>query len=1845
MSSPLANGTPRRWAMTERKLSKISPHLSTIVPLGCFRLSPRDISKQGRQNLIQAHDDMSTSTYNYIPNPLLGVPTVDPLGLGIAWRNTLSAFELLSLVGQQDVLLPNVFPVAGYAKMVAEASLILSGSRVLRKFELDDFCIQHDITLTRQEDKVYIELELQPTGGHERREDRTDFVNFRIRSRHADAINTTEQLNALGCLRLRSSARQIAPPTTAHYGPGQVVEDSKTPAKAVVLADNTAKEIPGPRIIKTLPMSFGQSGFWFMTQLVADPTFFNGTVTFLIMTKTKLDVEALARIVDEMALQHEGLRTAFFTNPETHQAMQGVLDKSPLRLETKTMTSPAQVRTEIDTMNRHVYDIARGQFLRLLLLSESPTRHHLVVGYHHINIDGMSLMALTEHLRLAYGGQSLPPPFQQNEFSKRQRERLERGQHAEDILFWKTEFQDLPEILPILPLSPSTALRSSRPATRTTYRHVRAERRSNPEITTKLLELRKQGHIQSPFTLYLTVFQILLGRLAQTDDLCIGVASANRQNDAESTDSIGIFLNLFALRLRADLSKSFLELLQENKVKALAGLKHSTVPFDIVLDEVGAVRHPTHSPLFQAFINYIPVAEDRPFGADGTIKNSDYEIGETIYDIMLAVIDPPIGDPWIAIMVQRELYTQQEAQILLDCFMNLMEAFTSDIHLSGRAPQMFSKVAVQDAIKLGQGVTLDMNFGSLIGQLDHMSANHAHQIALRDTLGAEVSYRDMMARSARIAHALFVSSNVAPGSRIGVLQEPTVDWICSMLGIWRVGGSYVPLEVTQGAGRLKTIIRDADLAAVLVHNATRTLCEEIYMDETPLSSSVILDITIADDISGTVSIFHSAKPSDEAIVLYTSGSTGVPKGISLPHRMVANTINGFLHAFPMKPQTVLQQIALSFDVSWWQTLLGLATGGSVFVVGKDARRDPLALTDLIASQSITLTLAVPSEAVSWLQHGVDYKKLRQSSWEYHISAGEAIGPNLVDLLRDLRKPNLRFINAYGPAETIVPHAHEVPLRNPDLAPVIPIGKVLPNYSVYIIDQDNHPLPAGVPGQIVIGGAGVASGYIKQPELTAARFPKDTLANARAISNGWTHAHLSGDRGYMREDGVFVTLGRMNGDTQIKLRGQRFELREVEAALVTAGNGDILEAVCHIRHGGDEKDAASAFLVAHVVLSSEAQRRYGITGAAVDSRLREIVTHLATLPQYMRPSVVVSLPSMPLSYHGKVDRKFLSKAPLKGEESRIPSTNPRRPETRTKNPEKTLKLPGETKSIGQRSSNGRAVTTSLLRDMEEIWREVLGDIVSRSQLDQNSDFFLVGGNSLLLIKVKSKIKERTGHDIPLLDLFQGSTLGKMAAVIPTMAVATPQAQQPAKAEHRSDTQEKMKQIWVSVLGAIVDENTVGPDSDFFLVGGNSLLLIGIQREVNKAFGILLPLPKLFETNTLAKMSTLLDTTLTAARTTDSFNTGAINWEDEVAFKEHGPVIPRIPHHLPPVDITDITIVLTGATGFLGQHILHQLLPHPLVKTIHCIAVRNASKFPPWVIDSPKITIHPGDLRDPTLGLSPQATHQIFSPSSTSPTTNKLVVIHNGADINFLRPYPLLRPANLLSTKTLVRLTLKLPNPASFHYISTAGVSQLGKSDLYEQPLSLPHPPDPSTANGYLLSKYASEQYLHHAHAVTGLEIVVHRPSYIVGDDAPQLDIMHNILFYSQNLQIVPKMPSVERWLQFVGVEEVARDVAADVLDTKVLKEVHYRNHCGKEVDWVRLDQLGGYLTRKHGARFEEVESGRWLELAERAGMPGEVGGYLSDLMGRNGGDSKMWVIPRVLKGTRGARGGWRRRGKL
>ena len=800
--------------------------------------------------------------------------------------------------------------------------------------------------------------------------------------------------------------------------------------------------------------------------------------------------------------------------------------------------------------------------------------------------------------------------------------------------------------------------------------------------------------------------------------------------------------------------------------------------------------------------------------------------------------------------------------------------------------------------------------------------------------------------------------------------------------------------------------------------------------------------------------------------------TVVLQGIAIPHRAVSNCIISFLHRWPMSPQTVLQQVPLSFDVSWWTALLGLATKGKVVVAVQAARRDPQALTKLIISEEITLKFAVPSETISWLQAG-DLDELRNSNWVWHFSGGEPYSFNLVQHLQTLRKRSLRAINVYGPTEAMIPAAHKVlyDMISADDMPV-PIGQVLPNYSVYVVDEQDHPVPAVIPGHFVFAGAGIASGYVNDPSSSAMRFPIDNRARPDFVRQGWRHVHRSGDHGYLRKsDGILVLQARINRDTQVKLRGLRMDMMDIEANLISVGKGKISEAVVHVRKPKDD-DSSTHFLLAHVVLTEEALALYPSDEEKV-AFLGRVVMELP-LPMYMRPARIVHVQSLPLNHHGKVDRKVISTLPL-------------------------------------------------------------------GQTPTQDDSILESGRAQI------------------------------------------------------NNQIRMKGLWQQVIGETIRSHLLQADTDFFLVGGNSLSLIRIQREIKKEYGVDVPLVQLFQRTTLRQITSLLDTT---DRSQPGIQAAYIDWSEEIRLN------PDIENICAPVLAKPRSegsiVALTGATGFLGRALLQRLVDAPHILRVYCLAVRNPERLAS--ISSKKLVICQGDLSYPNLGMGPMEAQTVFS------TTD--IVIHNGADTSFMKSYATVKGVNMTSTRDIARLALRHGHVSHLHYVSTAGIAtQLGH-DLYNEPLgSLP--PSAST-EGYVLSKWASELFLENVSSATGLRLTIHRPTAIVGPEAPRLDVMHNVLHFSEKLGAAPQMTAIEGTFQFVGVDIVAQEMLAMLLAPPQTPLAYYRNHCGSPDDTIRVNDLGRYLSQKLNAAVMTLPDSEWIKSAETAGLGPEVASYLQDI---------------------------------
>ncbi|KAL2159579.1 hypothetical protein VTH06DRAFT_2148 [Thermothelomyces fergusii] len=1434
---------------------------------------------------------------------------------------------------------------------------------------------------------------------------------------------------------------------------------------------------------KVLPMSFGQSRFWVMTQIVQDPTAFN--ISCDVEIESEVDVRALSRAVEMVGARHEALRTCFFH--EDDKPMQAIMKESPLRLETVN-ASVSDIDRLFQEVHNTVYDLSKGETMRAMLVSTSRTHHHLLVGYHHINMDSSSFVVFVADVIRIYAGQKLSPPrMQYSDFSKYQVEQLSKGGWDSLIAYWSNEFSRLPDPLPILNVSPNT----SRPRPNlTTYENRSIETRVSAPVARQVKAACRKLKV-TPFHIYTTILQITLARLAATDDICIGIADANRA-DVGATDSIGNFLNLIPLRLPTDLGLPFASLVKATKNKVLHGLANSAVPFDVIMEKVGVQRSSTHSPLFQAFIDYRYVTEKLPFGT-GHLEGKRYIVSKTPYDIMVEMIDTPTGEASLKLLTQAAIYTPEESQTIMGCYTTLLDAFTKDTELAAGQPQMFDAGEVNKALQLGTGELLDLRHPTILPEVDETAAQQPGAVALRDSQGNSLSWSDLKSRSVAIGQRL-VDLGLPARSRIGVFQEPDVDWVCSMLGVWRAEKVYVPLETTQGMRRLADVAKEAKLAALLVHDPTVPLVSQLALDDTV---RVINVSTLPLNRSAATALVSNHKPSDEAMIIYTSGSTGVPKGISIAHRVVVNAARSFLHRWPMPPQTVLQQTPLSFDVSWWGVIIALATKGTVVVAGPEARRDPRALTNLIVSNNVTFTFAVPSESVAWLQGG-DLAALRSSAWAWHCSGGEPYSQNLISHLRLLDKPDLRAINIYGPTETMIPNAYEVSYRSVSASDMpVPIGRVMPNYTARVVDAQGHPVPAGIPGQLLFAGAGIADGYVGNPELTAERFPEDQLAPAGFVKQGWKLVHHSGDSGYLREsDGQFILQARINGDTQVKLRGLRIDMLDIEAQLLSTAGGLISDAVVHVRKP-EPNNSSADFLAAHVVLAEEGRARYA-TSAEQETFLDKVVADLR-VPDYMRPAVIVAVPSLPLNHHGKVDRKAVAKLPL-------------------------------TRALG------KATDTS-------------AGAAAAPDLGSND-------NSL----------------------------------------------------------NKMRDLWLNVLGESVHAHTLGPNSDFFLVGGNSLLLIRVQGDLRKQHGLDVPLTQLFQRNTLAQMASLLD----EKDGKDASASSGIDWPREIRLQ---PALSQLRAPASPMPRSGLVIALTGASGFLGLELVRHLVRLPEVQTVHALAVRDPSKLAR--VSSPKLVVHPGDLSKPRLGLTDTAAAEIFGKSHA--------IIHNGADVSFLKAYGSVRRTNLESTKDLVPLALQHGSVRHLHYVSTAGIATMLGHDLYEE--SLGAFPPASSPEGYVLSKWASELYLERASAVTGLPVTIHRPTAIVGENAPQLDVMSNILHYSRRMAAVPSMTALEGSFQFVPVEDVARGILDAVLSSpSPSAPVRYRNHNGRPDDTVDVHALATYLAKRLRRPVAVAPDAEWIARAAAAGMPHEVVEYMKgvNLADRKG---QKWRFPRALNGPR------------
>ncbi|KAF5987967.1 putative polyketide synthase [Fusarium bulbicola] len=1076
--------------------------------------------------------------------------------------------------------------------------------------------------------------------------------------------------------------------------------ESQEPAKAEDSTDNSTPLKTFPNELSSI-MSYGQAGFWFLNDYLVNKRAFNMAV--MLKLTGQIRMQALEKAVNLVAERHEILRTRFFWGDDGDERtpLQGI-NPADLKLTTKKVVDEGEAEMELKKLHDEEWDLSSGEGVKITLLSLSDNVHFLLLGMHHIYIDGYSFSVFFKDLEVAYTKHTLPPlPVepQYRSFALQQRQMYANGGLTKSIEYYRQSFPKDFTPIQLFPFAITPARQFANE-----YSQYEAKMSIDPELATKVRQLARVNRSTS-FHVYLAALELLLFTLLpNAEEVFIGIADANR-GDKKFMGSLGFFLNLLPLRFRRKRRGTQLSsIIQTARDTAYGALQHSQLPFDVLLRELNVPRSDKHTPIFQVFMDYRQVVQERSSWGGCKLHGEKWHNAGTGYDIALEVNENITTDTLLGLRLQKQLYSEEHTALLLRSYLSVLEYMVQGTNKAADAAPAWSKDDLQVALDAGKAPEFLPKWQSTISHhIDHIIQTNATKDALKDGNGTLLTYEQMGSRVNSIAQAL-IDAGTTQGTVVGVFQEPSSDWICSLLAIFKAGAVYVPLDLRNSIPRLTSIVKASRPSLIITDHNTNDKAELI-------GAKFITQLHLSKVVDQEFKEPNRAKVGSLAVILFTSGSTGEPKGLMMTHTNLLSyaEVSSKTFSKPDESLVVLQQSPFSFDFSLDQTVAALANGGCLCIVPASKRGDPDEISKIMVKEGVTYTTATPSEYDLWLRYSTS--ALRQcTSWRHAFSGGEAMSHKLAREFGTLNLKNLHVFNGYGPAETtILSHRIDLKYTDPALPDPLPAGYPMPGFSVYIVDEKMRPVPLGVQGEIVLGGPFIVSGYLNMPDSTKDKFLPDTFLGTGG------RVYRSGDRGRLCHDGLLFCDGRLEGSNMIKLRGFRVELDEVEKTIISHSAGALSHAVVTLR--GTEE---GRYLAAHVVFAPEfpEHNREGIMKA-----LRQALP----LPPYMRPSVFQILADIPRTAHLKIDRKAIQEIPVQIS-----------------------------------TSHDSGTLTVVEQRLSELWRRVLP--LDPGSLSPESDFFLIGGNSILLVKLQALLRQTFKTAPKLVALMGASTLGAMAVVL-------------------------------------------------------------------------------------------------------------------------------------------------------------------------------------------------------------------------------------------------------------------------------------------------------------------------------------------------------------------------------------------------------------------------------------------------------------------------------------------------
>ncbi len=940
-----------------------------------------------------------------------------------------------------------------------------------------------------------------------------------------------------------------------------------------------------PRRASTV-LSFAQEQLWLFDQLTAHKTAY--IIRGAVHLSGTLNLPAWEQSLREIVRRHEVLRAAFHT--VNGKPVLEILPLDSYRMQVEDCRA-ADIEQRLREIAAQPVDLEKGHLFQtwLFIAGEEDYIFHLSV--HHIVYDGWSLGVLLKELTALYAafssGQPSPLPelpIQYSDFAVWQREQLAAGALEGQIAYWR---QQLAGKLPILELPTDR----TRPALQSFHGQILFARIS-PALTDRLRALSRESNVTLFMTL-LAVFNVLLYRYTRQEDLIVGTPVANRRQP-ETEELIGPFINLLPLRSHLSAEDSFQTLLEQVRAVTLAAYTHQDLPFLKLLELVEDEPDRSHSPIFQTLFVFqnLPLSEAEFAGL--SLSSEVVETGIARYDLTLTLHEAN-GGLDLSVEYSTDLFDATTIERLIGHYQTLLEAVVNQPDQAiGRLP-LLTPAESEQILHTWNATRVDYPPGQTILSVFEAQVECSPEATALVFGTDRLSYRQLDMRANQLAQVL-IRKEVDPESIVAVFLERSLDLVISLYAILKAGGAYMPIDPDYPPEQIAYMLDDAQPVVLLTE--TR-LQPRLPKHEYPMCC---LD-TLGDALDQESSERPTVRPQGEdlAYVIYTSGSTGRPKGVLNTHKGIYNRLCWMQDAFKLEASDcVLQKTPYSFDVSVWEFFWPLMYGARLVLAAPGAQRDSRALIDLIDAEQVTTIHFVPSMLQQFLK---DAELARCTSLRRVICSGEVLSVKLQKEFFRLMDAELH--NLYGPTEAAIDVTHWQCL--PD-QPQVPIGRPIANIQLYILDADRQPLPVGVPGELYIGGVGLARSYRNLPDLTAKVFIADPFSTEPEA-----RLYRTGDLARYQPDGNIEYLGRT--DRQVKIRGHRIELGEIEAVLLQY---PALRQVCVIMHPDQRLAAYLVFENAHQNYTVELR-----------NFLRE------RLPDYMIPSAFVTLDSLPLNANGKV----------------------------------------------------------------------------------------------------------------------------------------------------------------------------------------------------------------------------------------------------------------------------------------------------------------------------------------------------------------------------------------------------------------------------------------------------------------------------------------------------------------------------------------------------------------------------------------------------------------------------------